>query len=179
MTTALERGEGSASRLGRSLPPGKMRYTMYRRLGGPQARSGQMRKNSPQPGIGSPDRPARNQSLYRLSYPGPIYLLVIPFKPLKYRRHLTWWWSKNETCRSDIYVYCTEQFHGFKINSALVGEWTVHRIRSLRKVHLIIQICKENFNNRELMKAGTQTWIYTSLYGMGQSYWRITALVFI
>ena len=34
------KGEGSASRPGRSLPPGKTRYPLYRRLGGPQGRSG-------------------------------------------------------------------------------------------------------------------------------------------
>jgi len=33
----------------RSLPPGKIRYRLYRRLGGPQGRSGQVRKISPQP----------------------------------------------------------------------------------------------------------------------------------
>jgi hypothetical protein len=44
------RGEGSASRPGRSLPPGKTRYPLYRRLGGPQGRSGQVRKISPPPG---------------------------------------------------------------------------------------------------------------------------------
>ena len=51
MTTALEGGEGSASRTGRSLPPGKTRYPLYRRLGGPQGRSGQVRKISPPPGF--------------------------------------------------------------------------------------------------------------------------------
>ena len=40
------RGEGSASRPGRSLPPGKTRYPLYKRLGGPQGRSGQVRKIS-------------------------------------------------------------------------------------------------------------------------------------
>ena len=34
MTTALEGSEGSASSPGRSLPPGKTRYLLYRRLGG-------------------------------------------------------------------------------------------------------------------------------------------------
>jgi len=43
------RGEGSASRLGRSLPPEKNRYPLYRRLGGPQSRSGLVRKISSQP----------------------------------------------------------------------------------------------------------------------------------
>ena len=44
-------GEGSASRPGRSLPPGKTQYPLYRRLGGPQGRSGQVRKFSPPPGF--------------------------------------------------------------------------------------------------------------------------------
>ena len=46
LTTALEGGEGSASRPGRSLPLEKTRYPLYRRLGGPQGRSGQVRKIS-------------------------------------------------------------------------------------------------------------------------------------
>jgi hypothetical protein len=54
---------------GRFLPQGKNRYPLYRRLGGPQGRSGQVRKISPPTGIRSPDRPACSQSLYRLSYP--------------------------------------------------------------------------------------------------------------
>jgi len=67
MTTELEGGEVSASRPGRSLPPGKTRCPLYRRLGGPQGRSGQVRKKLTR----SRDRPARSQSLYRLSYHGP------------------------------------------------------------------------------------------------------------
>jgi len=51
MTTALEGGEGSVSRPGRSLPPGKTRYPLYRRLGGPQGWSEQVRKISPPPGF--------------------------------------------------------------------------------------------------------------------------------
>jgi len=49
MTTALEGGEGSASRPGRSLLTGNTRYPLYRRLGGPHGRSGQVRKISPPP----------------------------------------------------------------------------------------------------------------------------------
>jgi hypothetical protein len=55
---------------GRFLPPGKTRYPLYRRLGGPQGRSGQLRETSPPAGIRSTDRPAGSKSLYRLSYPG-------------------------------------------------------------------------------------------------------------
>ena len=57
-TSALEGGEGSASRPGHTLPPGKTRYPLYRRLGGPQGRSGLVRKISPHrdsiPGPSSP-----------------------------------------------------------------------------------------------------------------------------
>ena len=52
--------------------PGKTRYPLYKRLGGPQGRSGQVWKISLPTGITSPDRPARSESLYRLSYPGPL-----------------------------------------------------------------------------------------------------------
>ena len=51
LTSALEGDEGSASRPGRTLPPGKTRYPLYRRLCGPQGPSGQVRKISPAPGF--------------------------------------------------------------------------------------------------------------------------------
>ena len=51
MNTVLEVDEGSASRPGRSLPPGKTRRPLYRRLGGPQGRSGRVRKISLPPGF--------------------------------------------------------------------------------------------------------------------------------
>ena len=40
MTAALEGGEWSAARPGRTLPPGKTRYPLYKRLDGPQDLSG-------------------------------------------------------------------------------------------------------------------------------------------
>jgi len=52
MTAALEGGEWSAARPGRTLPPGKNRYPLYRRLGGPQGRSGRAQNLGPT-GIGS------------------------------------------------------------------------------------------------------------------------------
>jgi hypothetical protein len=51
MTTALEWGEGTASRPGRSIPPEKTRYPLYRRLDGPQGQSWQVRKISPPSGL--------------------------------------------------------------------------------------------------------------------------------
>ena len=63
----LEGGEWSAARPSRTLPPGKTGYPLYRKLVGPQGRSGRA-ENLASTGISSPDRPARSQSLYRLSY---------------------------------------------------------------------------------------------------------------
>jgi hypothetical protein len=60
------RGEGSASRPGRSLPPRKTRYPLYRRWAPGPVWTG-AEKLVPT-GIRSPDRPARSQSLYRLRY---------------------------------------------------------------------------------------------------------------
>jgi len=71
MTVALEGGEWSAARPGRTLPPGKNWYPLYRRLGGSQGRSGRGKKLTTT-GIRSPDGPARNELLYRLSYPGHL-----------------------------------------------------------------------------------------------------------
>jgi hypothetical protein len=55
-----------------ALSSGKTRYPLYRRQGGPQSRSGRVRKNSLPTGIWSPDCPARSESRYRLRYPGPL-----------------------------------------------------------------------------------------------------------
>ena len=71
------RGEGSASRPGRSLPPGKTRYPLYRRLGGPQDLLDRCEKSRPYRDS-IPDSPARSQSLYRLRY--PVRQLNIRFK---------------------------------------------------------------------------------------------------
>jgi hypothetical protein len=51
MTSALEGGEWSAACPGHTLPPGKTRYPLYRRLGGPKGWSGQAWKISPSPGF--------------------------------------------------------------------------------------------------------------------------------
>ena len=47
MTVALEGGEWSAARPGCTLPPGKTRYPLYRRLGGSQGRSGRAENLAP------------------------------------------------------------------------------------------------------------------------------------
>ena len=44
-------GEGGQRHAAAALPPGKTRYPLYSRLGGPQSRSGRVRKISPPPGF--------------------------------------------------------------------------------------------------------------------------------
>jgi len=67
MTAALEGGEWSAARPGRTIPQGKTRYPFYRRLGGPHGRSGRAEILVPT-GIRSRTVQSVTQSLYRLSY---------------------------------------------------------------------------------------------------------------
>jgi len=67
MTAALEGGEWSAARPGRTLPPGKTQYPFYRRLGGPRGRSGRA-DNLVFTGIRSQTVQPVTLSLYWLSY---------------------------------------------------------------------------------------------------------------
>jgi len=60
-----------------ALPPGKNRYPLHRRMGGPHGLFGRVRKISPSPGFDPRTvQPARSESLYRLSYPGHIYIYI-------------------------------------------------------------------------------------------------------
>ena len=59
--------EWSASRPGRTLPPGKTRYPLYRRLGGTQGRCGRAENLAPSGFDPRTVQPVA-QSLYRLSY---------------------------------------------------------------------------------------------------------------
>ena len=54
------------------LTPGKeTRYPLHRNLGGTPGSVWTVADYLAPTGIRSPDRPARSESLYRLSYPGP------------------------------------------------------------------------------------------------------------
>jgi len=89
MTTTLEGGEGSASRPDRSLPPGKTRYPLYRRLDRSPGPAWTDEEISPPTGIQTPDRPTRRESVYRLRYPAynvtfaPRYLNLFVSEPIK------------------------------------------------------------------------------------------------
>ena len=69
MTTALEGGKGSTSRPAPSLPRGKDPVPNVQEAGWAPGPVWTGAENLAPTGIRSPDRPARSQSLYRLSYP--------------------------------------------------------------------------------------------------------------
>ena len=68
-------GVGGQRHTPAALPPGKTRYPLYRRLGEPQGRSGQVRKISPPPGFD-----ARTAHLVASRYTD----WAIPVRPLMY-----------------------------------------------------------------------------------------------
>jgi len=68
LTATLEGGEWSVARPGRTLPLGKTRYPLYRRLGGPEDRYGRAENIAPTR-IRSRTFQPLAQSLYQLSYP--------------------------------------------------------------------------------------------------------------
>ena len=70
-TSALDGGGWSTPRPGRFTPGKETRCPLYRRLSGPQGRSGRVRKISSPTGIRPLHRPDRNDSLYGRSFPGP------------------------------------------------------------------------------------------------------------
>jgi hypothetical protein len=74
------RGVWSASRPCHFNPGKKTRYLLYRRLGGPQGRSGRVRKISPLPGI------FFNASFVRILY---FFVLVLDLGPLGRGDHLS------------------------------------------------------------------------------------------
>jgi len=70
-------GGWSTPRSGRFTPGKDTRYPLYRRLGGLRGRTRRVRK------ISHPDRPALSESLYRLSYPGPLSVHCTSYKHIR------------------------------------------------------------------------------------------------
>ena len=99
------RGEWSAARPGRILPPGKTRYPLYRRLGGPQGRCGPVeslvltgnRIRILQPVVSRYTDWATGITLIYYYY---YYYYIINFRD---RLHL-------ETYRAEIYIYIYMKF---------------------------------------------------------------------
>ena len=66
---------GSQLNVPDALSLGKIRHSLYRRLGEPQGRSGRVRDIFP-PSVFDPRTVQLVESLYRLGYPGPPMLQV-------------------------------------------------------------------------------------------------------
>jgi hypothetical protein len=149
MTTALEGGEGSAAWPGRTLPPGKTRYPLYRRLVGPQGRSGQVQKISPPTGIRSPDRPACRQSLYRLSYPAHTISVT---------------WSKSDNITtfgqivSGILPKSFNIFHTITRRNSHLGSGFVWCLRCVKKAYWHFLVDKANYS---CLSKQLQCWHWT------------------
>jgi len=76
LTSEPDWGEWTTPRPGRFTLGKEIPYPVYRRLGGSRGRSGRVRKISPPAGLRSPDRPARSESPYQLSYPGRSIIII-------------------------------------------------------------------------------------------------------
>ena len=97
---ALEGGEGSVSRPGCFLPLGKTRYPLYRRLGGPQGRSGR-RKISPPPGFD----PRTVQPI--VAIPTELLSPLSFYKMKEFLYHLnTELDTKDESVMYDVHIIC-------------------------------------------------------------------------
>jgi len=144
-----------------ALPPGNTRYPLYRRLGGSQVRSGQVRKISPPTGIRSPNRPARSESLYRL----PPYTQIqvksewasflgqkVIVYAHKYRKHFnTWrlfitkqnilsqWRKKFRICK--MFKCSVRPEKGLRVNIRIVVRTDTKTCEINRYVSVTLNVC--------------------------------------
>jgi hypothetical protein len=121
MTTALEGGEWSAARPGSTLPPGKTRYPLYRRLGGPQGRSGRARKISPPPGFDPRTVQPVSRSLYRLSQPAHRLIRIYAYLQLVFVT------EKENSCLSYLWESgCLSVWHRICLEMSIVIQLEVY-----------------------------------------------------
>ena len=121
-----------------ALPAEKTWYPLYRRLRGPQGRSEEVRKISPPTGIRSPDRPARSQSLYPLSYPDPpspdgtrrnlgFFFQYLKYTNINFTNKIVLIVSK---CRENIYILYTKKILSCSnINTDFPLSYTFNRVK--------------------------------------------------
>ena len=103
MTAALEGGKWSAARPGRTLPPGKTRYALYRRLGGPQGRSGRA-ENLVLTGIRYRNVQPGSSVAIPTELPGPQYIHVEREKCLV-NSYFDFNNPANVTCKRSLKMY--------------------------------------------------------------------------
>jgi len=84
LTTALDGGEGSVSRQSRSLPPGKTRYPLYRRLGGAPGPVWTGTEKLASTGIRSPDHHQSNTQQFYVQPTHCIYVFCVDLRTNSY-----------------------------------------------------------------------------------------------
>ena len=100
MTSALEGGEWSAARPGRTLPPGKTQYHFYRGLCGPQGEKSLPHRDS------IPDLPARSSVAIPTELLGPrlcMYVCMYVYNKYIY-----------------MYIYTHTHTHTFQLTNMLI-----------------------------------------------------------
>jgi hypothetical protein len=152
------------------------RYPLYRRLGGPQNRSGRVRKISTPNGGRSQDRPARSESLYRLPYPVPALTQVQLETSLPGNRNEVLQFVAQyivvDTYRTEYYPWWwkTVQSMG-KIPFVSVSKLGLSLNRSSRNLRLLIVNCIEIFcaeyhpdRSRNVCITGRESWLSLSRF---------------
>jgi hypothetical protein len=88
----------------------------YRRLGGPQERSGsgEMRKISPPTGIPSPNRPSHSELLYRRLHPCPVYC-INPSNPICHLLILLGDLTFKDPCIVSIFQYISNKTQRYTV----------------------------------------------------------------
>jgi hypothetical protein len=71
LNIGARRGVGGQHQAPAALPPAKTRYSLYRRMGGPQGRSGHVRKIPPPPGFDIRTVQPRSSVAIPTELPGP------------------------------------------------------------------------------------------------------------
>jgi hypothetical protein len=116
-------------------PPWKIRYPLYRKLGGPQGRRADLDgwgKSRPPNGIRSPDRPARSESLYQLSYPGPHFTYI-------YYWVLSGWSgfavnSDHRIFQKTEELFCSRLFHEIRVSKFFISVLMGKRMVTVKDV---------------------------------------------
>jgi len=124
MTAALEGGEWSAARPGRTLPQGETRYPFYRRLGGPQVRSGQTENLVP---TGIRSRTAQPVvSRYTDGATRPIYICLCVY------------------IGTVAHIQCNGQLSNIPISS-VINKYYILTYKLLLLITSLDQKCRHNF----------------------------------
>ena len=141
MTAALEGGEWSAARPGRTLPLGKTQYPLYRRVGGPQGRSGRaeilvpigIRSRTVQPVVSRYTDWATGptqMSVYNIMNYISITRCVIFLMPAMY---------EGGRCRQNTTVFVSLLL-GWRNVSATVGHLRVTKMYNEEKLYSVISL---------------------------------------